>query len=174
MTQAILNPVKLPSPLLPAEVKFVDCLAKGERCIVGNGQLPDAPIESGNAVNVIRPEIIHFFAFGGDEKNPIRGPSIELLGAWICGKRSLNLAHADIPRALFFGYCHFAVPVVMIRTECVALYLNGSRLTQGVQAGGLTTKGGVYLREGFSAEGMVQLVGANIGGDLDCTRRENS
>ena len=185
MTQGVLNPVKLPSDLNPAEKKFAACLGERKPCVVGNGKLPDLQkpieIESGDAANVVRGEVIRFFAYGGDGKNPVRGSVIDLQGAWISG--DLDLTHANIPYALLFGNCHFADSVVMQHAECAALNLGGSHLAKGLQADGLTTKGGVYLRkgfsahdedlcEGFSADDEVRLSGASIGGQLDCVGGE--
>ena len=171
MTQAILNPVKLQSllPLLPAEEKFARCLGEGKPCQVGNGKLPkpEGRIESGSAANVVRPEVIRFFAHGGDPgKRPVRASVIDLQGAWISG--DLDLTHASIPCALLFGNCHFAGSVRMQHAECKALYMDGSHLAKKLKADGLTTKGDVHLRADFSAEGEVRLLGANIGGNLDC------
>ena len=166
MTGEIRNPAKLPTDLNPAEREFVRCLADGEYCIVGNGQLPEKEIKSGEGANVVRGEVIRFFAFSGNEKKTILGPEICLLGAWVSG--NLDLTHASIPYALHFSNCHFAVSVVMQYAECAALYLDGSRLAEGLNADGLTTKGSVHLRDDFSAEGEVRLLNANIGGDLNC------
>ena len=166
MTGEIRNPAKLPTDLNPAEKEFARCLAAGIPCIVGNRELPKNEIESGEGVNVIRSEVIRFFAYGGNEESPVSGSIIPLHGAWISGE--LNLMHASIPYALYFRNCHFAASVVMQYAECAALYLDGSHLAHGLHADGLTTKGAVYLREGFSAEGEVRLLGAIIGGDLDC------
>ena len=167
MTQAILNPVKLPSDLNPAERKFAACLAEGTPCLIGGGGLPEKPIESGNSANVVRGETVRFFAYGGDpDGNPVRGPVIELRGAWIDGE--LDLTHASIPYALLFSNCHFASSVDMQHAECVALYLGGSHLAQGLNASGLTTKGDVNLCAGFSANGEVRVLGADIGGNLSC------
>jgi hypothetical protein len=49
-----------------------------------------------------------------------------------------------------------------------ALYLNGSR-TRSITADGVTVFGNVFLRAAFTAEGEVRLLGAQIGGDLDCS-----
>ena len=166
MTGGIRNPVKLPTDLNPAEEYFTRCLAEGEPCKIGNGELPEKAIESGEGANVVRSEVIRFFAYGGNEDNPVLGPEISLRGAWISG--DLDLMHASIPYALDFSNCRFVASVVMLHMECAALYLNGSSLVQGLLADGLTTKGSVYLRRGFSAEGEVRLLGANINGDLDC------
>ena len=169
MTGEIRNPVNFVSllPLLPAEKEFARCLAKGEFCIIGDGKLPEKKIESDDNANVVRSEVIRFFASGGNEDNPVLGSIIFLQGVSIFG--DLNLIHASIPYALVLRNCHFAASVMMMNMECAALYLNGSNLVQGLKADGLTTKGDVNLRSGFSAEGEVRLFGANIGGNLSCT-----
>ena len=166
MTVEIRNPAKLPMDLNLAEKEFVRCLAEGQPCIVGNGELPDVPIVSGDGANVVRGEVIRFFAYGGNGENPVLDSVISLRGAWISGV--LNLMHASIPYVLDFINCHFDDDVDMPHAECAGLYLHGSRLVRVLRADGLTTKGNVYLRNGFSAKGAVRLLGANIGGDLDC------
>ena len=101
MTQSILNLVDFQSlkPLLPAEREFARCLAEGIFCTVGNGELPKEEIKSGDNANVVRGEVVRFFAYGGDsDKRSIRGAVIALRGAWILGE--LNLLHANIPYAL--------------------------------------------------------------------------
>ena len=166
MTGEIRNPAKLPTDLYPAEEKFARCLAEGRPCKIRDGELPKKAIESGEGANMVRGEVIRFFAYGGNEENPVSGPIIPLLGAWISGE--LNLMHASIPCALLLSHCHFDDFVRMQYAECAGLYLNGSRLVQGLSASGLTTKGDVNLRQGFSVEGQVRLVDANVGRNLDC------
>ena len=172
MTGEIRNPVNFLSllPLLPAEKKFARCLAEGIPCIIGNEDFsaprPEEGIETGKDANVVRGEVIRFFAYGGNEDNPVLGPEIYLQGAWISG--NLNLMHARIPYVLRFIKCHFVVSVIMLNAECVGLYLSGSRLAQGLLADGLTTRGNVNFRNGFSAEGEVRLLAATIGGQLNC------
>ena len=166
MTVEIRNPAKLPTDLYPAEKYFARCLAEGRPCKIRDGELPKKAIESGEGANMVRGEVIRFFAYGGNEENPVSGPIIPLLGAWISGE--LNLMHASIPYALLLSHCHFDDFVRMLYAECAGLYLNGSRLVRGLSASGLTTKGDVNLRQGFSVEGQVRLVDANIGRNLDC------
>ena len=134
--------------------------------MIGDGKLPEKEVVSGEGANVVRGEVIRFFAYGGNEKNPILGAIIHLHGAWI--SEGLDLAHVSIHYALMLSNCHFGASVIMLHMECPALYLNGSRLVQGLNADGLTTKGNVNLRDDFSAEGEVRLLGASIGGDLSC------
>ena len=167
MTQDIRNPAKLPPVLFPAEARFIRCMGEGAPCKVGDGKLPEERIESGDNANVIRGEVVRFFAYGGNEEYPVLGPSIDLQGAHIDG--TLDLSHARISYVLDFSRCHFADLVKMLGTECAALYLIGARLAKGLAADGLTTKGGVDLRMGFSATGAMRLLGASIGGNLDCS-----
>ena len=172
MTQGVLNPVDLRSllPLLPAEQEFARCLSEGKPCQVGNGKLPkpEERIESGDAANVVRPEVIRFFACGGNSDRPVRGSFVALMGAWIPDDGELDLTHAEIPYALIFSNCHFAVAATMPHMACRALTLNGSRLARGLMADGLKVKGGLFLCDGFSAEGEVRLFGASIGKDFSC------
>ena len=75
-------------------------------------------------------KVIRFFAYGGNEENPVLGQGIYLQGAWISGE--LPLTHASIPYALMFINCHFVASVMMPYAECIALSLNGSRLAAGI------------------------------------------
>ena len=167
MTGEIRNPAHLPRNLNPAEKEFVRCLAEGTPCMVGNGELPKKGIESSDGANVVRGEVIRFFVYGGNEENSVSGEIIYLRGAWISG--GLDLTHARIPYVLGFDNCHFVDSVRIQCAECVSLYMSGSRLAQGLKADGLMAKGNVNLSGDFSAEGEVRLLGADIGGDLDCT-----
>ena len=167
----IRNPVNFLSllPLLPAEKDFVRCLAEGQPCIIGNGKFPKKGIEFGKGANVIRGEVIRFFAYGGNEKNPVLGPAIHLQGAWICGENApLDLTHATIRYVLRFFHCYFVGRVEMIDSKCPALYMSGSHLAKGLRAAELRTDGPVHLCKGFVANGKVDLSRAHIGGDLNC------
>ena len=167
MTVEIRNPVKLPTDLNPAEEKFARCWATGKSCVIGDGKLPEKAIQSGEGVNVVRGEVIRFFAYGGNEENSVSVPMVHLLGGWIAG--NLTLKDVKIPYALTFGNCHFDASVAMEHTECVALSLNGSRLAQGLSVDHLTAKGDVNLSENFFSEGGVRLMSASIGGNLNCS-----
>ena len=167
MTKPIINPVlwsQIQGDMSMAERRFADCLSRGVSCVLGN-----AVPETADDNNTVRAEVIRFFAYGGNEANPVLGASVHLKGAWISGDGALDLAHAAIPYGLVFFNCRFTVRVVMLRAACAALYMSGSRLTRGLHADGLKTEGDVHLRDGFSAEGEVRLLGANIGGNLSCT-----
>ena len=166
MTQAIHNPIRwsdIRPGMTPAERFFACCLSRGVPC-----QLGDAVPQESTPRNTISADVIRFFAFGGDAEHIVRGAFISLTGAWICREKLLDLTHANIPYALGFYSCHFDLAVEMRHAVCEALYMVGSHLTQGLACDGMNTKGSVYLRGGFVANDEVRLLGANIGGTLDC------
>ena len=182
MTQPIRNPVDLQpllseGRLLPAEERLSDYLRRGQRegvrCVVEAEGIPDKPpkppdkrIESGPFANVVRAEVIRFFAYGGSDERPVLGTFIRLQGAWVCGE--LDLTHAVIPYALVFHNCRFNGPVIMRHAECAELDLKGSCLEKGLEGDPLWTKGSVELGGGLVAKGEVKLPSARIGGVLDC------
>ena len=79
LTRPILNPVQLPTALLPAEMKFARCLCEGVPCELGKVR-PNWPIWSSAQSNVIRAEVIRFFVYGGDENHPVKGTRHFLVG----------------------------------------------------------------------------------------------
>lgn len=91
---------------------------------------------------------------------------IRVLGVRIPDILDLSLAKVLLPISLF--RCRLMGDVVLTSAELQGLYLNGSQ-TGRIEADGLTVKGGVFLRSGFFAEGEVRLLGARIGGNLDCS-----
>ena len=164
MTQTIRNPVRwldIQRDMTSAELFFASCLSRGDRCRLG-GVVPGAESDK----NSIRAEVIRFFAYSGDENHQILGSEILLRGGWIKG--DLNLSFARVPYALSFYQCRFEGVVKVIRTKCPAFYLAKSHLSKGLKGDGLKTSGGVFMRKGFSAAGKVSLLGADIGGNLNC------
>ena len=166
MTQPkdIVNPIRwsdIRRNMTPAERMFACCLSRGLQCRLGN-----AVPEVSTPRNTVRAEVVRFFAHKGDEDHCIRGTEIFLRGAWVEGHLDLLFAH--IPYALLFYRCHFDSDVNVIRAECPALYMSGSRLSGGLKGDGMKVSGGIFMRNGFSAKGKVQLLGANVGGNLNC------
>src|SRR3546814_8370697 len=87
--------------------------------------------------------------------------------SYVCSSDLLNLATTRTPYALYLNYCRIE-KIEAIHSELAVLGPDGSCLQAGLDAGGLRCGGGVYLRGGFHALDTVNLVGATIGGDLDC------
>ena len=118
--------------------------------------------------NIIRSEVIRFFAYGGDANHPVRGANILLQGAWIPPQFFLDLMFARIPYSLGIRKCHLGPDILMIGAQCAGLSLSGSRLRGNLRGEGAKISGSVLLRDGFVAEGEIRLIGAHIGGELDC------
>lgn len=167
MTQsAIINPVTLPEQLGAAERHFVECMAKGEPCIISE-ELPKEPVKTGEKANVVRASVIRFFAWGGDEINPIRGNLISLRGAWV--PKKLDLANVPMPYSVEFLNCRFNAEVLMPCAECRSLTMDHSHLSAGFVGEGMKISNAMLMRGVFIPKGEVQLLQAKVGGEFDCS-----
>ena len=162
----LVNPVPLPENLNAAEQKFVDCMAQGKGCKIDDIRPTKAIDTNGENANVIRAELISFFALGGSEHAPIKNNIIDLCGAYISG--ALNLSWVSSSYALGLMNCHFEDSVDVSYATFRFLELTGSYLTYGLQAEGIKIEDNIFMNDGFCADGQVRLIGANIGGELDC------
>ncbi|MCW1985241.1 UNVERIFIED_ORG: hypothetical protein M2348_000973 [Sphingomonas sp. R1F5B] len=148
-------------PLSAAEQKLVAACAKGEQCILST----ERP-ESETKANTIRAELIRFLALGGDAENPVHEHGVALRGAWIVG--TLNLKCCKVEGDLALLACKFPVPIIAYGANLAGLNLDGNAIS-GLKADRMRVSGGIFLRNGFSSIGEVRLLGATIGGDLDCS-----
>lgn len=92
---------------------------------------------------------------------------VEIWGLWVEGELDLGAMRCE--RALAALDCAFQEAPVLRDARLTGLYLNGSALP-GLNAQMLDCWGNVLLREGFEAEAMVDLAGARIAGQLDCSK----
>ncbi|MCK4711500.1 MAG: hypothetical protein KAT26_01335, partial [Marinosulfonomonas sp.] len=84
----------------------------------------------------------------------------------ITGEDGLDLEGCRIPRDIGLIYCRFQKAPVLRSAQIDNLFLNGSALP-GLSADRLEAKGNVSL-DGVVTTGRVRLLGAKLGGDLDC------
>jgi hypothetical protein len=91
---------------------------------------------------------------------------LQLAGARITG--TLDLHSATLARSLVLRQCRIIEPVVLHDADAQALEFPGSHV-QGIDATGCRCRGDLNLSDGFTAEGEVSLLGAHIGGIIDCT-----
>lgn len=147
--------------LKPAERKlWVEC-GTGEFVEIGDGELPETDDEA----REIRGPILRFFCLGGGICARVHEKGVQLEGAWVTDV--VDLQGCRMERDLGFGNCRFEKPIILRSASVGTLNLHGSVIPSLV-ADRLKTRGGVFLRDGFRAEGEVCLVGAKIGGSLDC------
>ncbi len=157
-------------PLSEAERALVECCARGKPwfpkdCVWEDGK-PQRPEEPSEA-NRIRASLIRFLALGGDALHPVHEDGVMCVGGWVTG--TLNLHQCTAKRRLFLHSCHIVETPNLLAAILPELTLTGSLLARGLEGDRLTVKGGVFLRDGFEAQGDVRLLGATIGGNLDCS-----
>jgi hypothetical protein len=151
------------APLSTAEKALVAACAKGELW-EPKGWDGETPLDATRA-NTIRASLIRFLLLGGDANHPVHERGVTANGAWISGVLNMYQARCQIRLAL--QYCHLAETPDLTAASLPELGLSGSVLP-GLNADRLVVTGGCFLREGFTASGEVRLLGADIGGNLDC------
>ncbi|MCZ6652272.1 MAG: hypothetical protein O7D91_04515 [Planctomycetota bacterium] len=96
---------------------------------------------------------------------------VQVKGARIDGALDLSYAKIGFPLSIK----HSAIPrgMGMLRCHLYALFLDGTH-TGPITADGLRVEHDLHMREGFHATGEVRLLGATIGGTLDCSKSDFS
>ena len=80
---------------------------------------------------------------------------------------NLDLDWAKVPFPLIFRRCAFSGPISLRFAKVPWLSFVGTH-PHALNADGLKVEGDVFLTGGFKAEGEVRLLGATIGGNLEC------
>ncbi len=156
--------------LTEAEQQVLDELDTGEFIEIGDGKVPP---EDAGVDRQLRARFVRWLALGGDDDHRLHEKGLLVAGALItsggpagAATPGLDLEGCEIARDLVFFACRFADPPLLRSARLQGLFLNGSALP-GLEADGLETRGGVHLRR-VEVTGEVRLLGARIGGDLDC------
>jgi hypothetical protein len=150
-------------PLSRAERLLLEAFGSGGIARVGYRR-PQSP----SSDVTLRAEFLAFLAHGGSASAPGAGRRIELLGAWVTGRFSLQ--GAAVPVSLWMFRCVF---------ESTPL-LDGARITgsvgfpdcalPGLRAEACRIAGGLSLNSGCVVSGEVRLSRATIARDLNCDR----
>ena len=149
-------------PLKPAELKLLDACRQGTEARIS----AERPVAA-NDDNTVRAAFLRFLALGGDVQAPVHEHGVQLVGAWIEGM--LDMAAAKVPSGLVIWACHFDI-IPVFRGAKIAGTLNlGVCKFPGLNGDGLVCEGNLFLRPDAIATGEVRLLGAQIGGDLDCS-----
>jgi hypothetical protein len=156
--------------LRPAEIRLLRAL-RGEASgaevdedgyVVIGDDLPAA----GDGDRAIRAGLIAFLARASDARAPMPGRGLRIAGAWI-DRGALNLDGAKLSGDLGLLWCRFDQAPILRGAACASIYLNGAALP-GLEGDGLRCSGSLFMRNGFTATGAVWLLGAQIGGNLEC------
>lgn len=151
--------------LSPFEKRLVAACARGEYCAPDNWDEKRPEADAATEANTIRAELIRFLALGGDDEHPVHEEGVMLGGGWIKGELSLHQAKEVV--RLDLKFCYFDSEPVFTAASLPELALSGSRVPS-LRADRMVVKGGIFLRNGFEASGEVRLLGAQIGGNLEC------
>ena len=146
-------------PLLAAEEQLLACCRAGCPATISEA-VPD----KGPGVR-IRGDFVRFLALGGDEAAPAHEAGLAIEGAYI--EDRLDLAGCHVKGALRFSRCRFEEEVWADSSTILSLSFDGSHLP-GLTLESAEILSSLYLSSGFRSTGQVRLVGAQIGGNLEC------
>lgn len=147
-------------PLWPAEQTLLEACRTGEWAEIAE-ERPEAETDQ----NRVRAGFVRFLALGGDARAPVHEHGVQLEGAWLVG--ALELGSAEVQKSLKLARCRIS-RIEAWRAKLPMLNLSGSCLEAGLLGDGLRCEGDLVFRDGFLVNGEVRLLGAYIGGDLDC------
>ncbi len=113
----------------------------------------------------IRAELVAWLCTDHEARKRVHWRGIRVYGADVTGL--LDLSFVNIPFQLAFRRCRLTRGINLAQAEVSQLDFQGT-LVYGIFADRVNVKDYVALRYGFLAVGVVWLLGARIGGDLDC------
>jgi hypothetical protein len=149
--------------LLHAEKILLASCALGEVAWIG----VDVPIDDSAPEKVIRASFLRFLLLGGDEQAPVHEKGVQLCGASI--QEKLSIENCLVLHGMSLVKCKFDQPIITRDAHIAGLLnLSGSYLLQGLHADRLRCDSDFLLRDGFRTLAEVRLIGAKIGGSLSC------
>ena len=118
----------------------------------------------------LRAEFLSFLARGGDAGVRVHGRRIELLGAWVVGRFSLQ--GAVVPVSLWLFRCVFDTTPVLDGARIIGSVGFPDCALPALRAEACHIAGALSLNSGCQIEGEVRLTRATIVRDLDCERAQ--
>ena len=156
--------------LSEAETRLLYCAPTGKPAICGptphTDELANDPAHSDSwgSERVIRAELIRWLCVDQAASNAVDRRGIQILAAKITGK--LDLSYATISFPLRLEQCRLTDDALLKGIKIPELILNGSH-TRCLMAEEAEVKGNLLLQHGFTADGEVRLIAAQIG-NLNC------
>lgn len=152
------------------EILFA-AVADGNWADYTEGEGRDKTEEANNwgAGRIINASRIEWLCHDKQAKEIVTDKGIRVKGAKIV--RAVDLDYAEVAFPLTFWGCVFEEEINMNSARIKFLILTASH-TGSIWADGVKVEGGVFLRDGFKANGEVSFLGADIGEDFDCTKGE--
>jgi hypothetical protein len=157
-----------PNGLWPGEENLLSFVRRGETCPVSelDWKKPEEleKLKSDEQFR-IRAGFVRFLALGGDDSAPVHERGLWISQAYIDG--GLDLEGCRPVQQLVIVDSYFAGSLNLRDAHLKGLCLNGSRVGE-IEGDRARIDGSVLLRSGFLAEGAVRLLGADLGGSLEC------
>ena len=154
--------------LSDSERKVVEAAAKGEDADFRSGD-PEkddpAKAETWGDDRKVRASVLRWLCTDAAARRLVDPHGVQVAGARIEG--TLNLSFARLPFPLILVFCAIPEGISLVGARAASISLQGTH-TGPIRADGLDVGGGVFLREGFHATGVVRLLGARIRGNLEC------
>jgi hypothetical protein len=169
VTQDLLDVTPARTKLSDVEAKVWRAVQTGEVVDLRSGDPEvDRPERGGEwgPHRTVRAEMLSQLLIGGGDAPSPHAKGIRLRGARITGQLDLEAATLRCPLALLD--CLIEEVIILDEASALAVRLGGSNLP-GLQARQLSTRGDLRFDLGFTTTGEVRLLGAHIGGDVDCT-----
>ena len=163
-----LLPLPFRYSLTAAERQLIAQLVSGDvaNCTTGDAAADDpAKADAWGPERTIRAEVLAFLCTDQRAADATHWRGIQVRGARITGR--LNLAAANLARRLVLTACDFPDGIDLDDAHLPALDLSES-LIEAINARNLTVAHDVLLRR-VIVRGGTMLIGANIGGRLDCS-----
>ena len=149
--------------LYPAEKRLLEACRNGRRLVLADARPTE---QTKNDSNTIRAEFLRFMALGGDDQNPVHEAGVLVSGAWFEGVLDLNFS--AVPGNLLIERSHFTEsPSFRGANIDGSLNLKGSILP-GFSANHAVIKDALFLTDGFTSNGTVDLISTQIGHQLIC------
>ena len=153
--------------LTPAEKNLFRKIAAGEVADYSSSNQDEndpAHAEDWGENRVLQAERIAWLCANKKAREYITHRGLHIRGARIEGVLDLEIVR--FPYYCVLERCAITNEIILRYAELSGLSLSGS-FTGPIRADGMKVDGGVFLNNGFKAEGEVRLAGATIGGDLD-------
>jgi hypothetical protein len=141
----------------PAEQKLFEAAASGEDADCTEFEEKD---------RIIRADRLSWLCTNPEAAAQATHRGLSIIGADIAGNLDLRWAKISFPIVTF--HCFFSGAIDLSNSQIAFLNLGGSSVSH-LKANETHFGGSVHLHNEFNAWGGVDLVGAKIGGDLDCS-----
>ena len=158
--------------LSPAEVKLLAAVRRGELAVCGatadNADPANDPRKADNwpTDRDIRADLIRWLCVDHAAKDLVDPKGIQVYGARIIG--GVDLSYVTVPFGLTLRRCRLGNPANLASADVTTLDFQGTWLTALI-ADNAKIKGAALFGNGFRTSGELRLMGAKIGGDLDCS-----